>query len=63
VTPLTSTPIPLTGLPQTNLGRMAGDYISTSFVEGAAITVFPVATAPGPPFDQAMYAATIPLAA
>jgi hypothetical protein len=61
VTPLTSTPIPLTSLPQTNLGRMAGDYISTSFVKGAAVTVFPVASLPGPPFDEAMFAATIPL--
>ena len=61
VTPLTSTPIPLMSLPPTNLGRMAGDYISTSFVRGAAVTVFPVGSSPGPPFDEAMFAAAIPL--
>jgi len=43
VVSLTSRPIPLAALPDTDLGRMAGDYISTSFVRGAAVTVFPVA--------------------
>jgi hypothetical protein len=61
VTPLTTSPIPLTSLPQTNLGRMAGDYISTSFIQGAAVTVFPVASSSGSPYDEAMFAATIPL--
>jgi hypothetical protein len=70
VIPLNLEPIPLLSLPKTNLGRMAGDYISTSFVEGSAVTVFPVAgmagpaspnpSGSGPAFDQAMYAATIP---
>jgi hypothetical protein len=30
----------LTGLPLTNLGYMVGDYISTSWVSGRAVTVF-----------------------
>ena len=48
VVSLTSRPIPLAAFPATDLGRMAGDYISTSFVRGAAVTVFPVATSSAP---------------
>jgi hypothetical protein len=58
---LTTAPFPMSWLPQTALGRMAGDYISTSFVGGSAVTVFPVGVSPGPRFDVPMYAATFPL--
>jgi hypothetical protein len=61
VIPLTSQPMSLRSLPQTSLGRMAGDYISASFVEGGAVALFPVGASPGPPFDQAMFAASIPV--
>jgi hypothetical protein len=61
VVPLSSRPLSLLSLPRTNLGRMAGDYISTSFVPGRAVTVFPLASSPGPSFEEAMFAATIPL--
>ena len=68
VVPLTVEAMALTALPRTNLGRMAGDYISTSFLGDVAVTVFPQAAIPqgsvsGPDrrFDQAMSAATIPV--
>jgi hypothetical protein len=39
-------PMSLTWLPQTNQGRMVGDYMSTSFGNGLAHGFFAVATAP-----------------
>lgn len=54
---LTSTPMPLTWLANTNQGRMVGDYISTSFANnGLAFPVFAVASAPsGSTFNEAMF--------
>ncbi len=53
---LTSTPMPLAWLANTSLGRMVGDYISTSFSNGYAFPVFAVATAPsGSTFNEAMF--------
>jgi hypothetical protein len=43
-------------LPDTLSGRMVGDYMSTSFVNGKAFGVFAKANAPsGGLFDEAMY--------
>jgi hypothetical protein len=57
-------PMNLTWLPSTSLGRMVGDYISTSYVGGKAFPVFAVANAPtGTVFDEAMYTPTNGLAA
>jgi hypothetical protein len=39
-------PMTLSWLPNTNQGRMVGDYISTSFVGGPAFPAFAVASAP-----------------
>jgi hypothetical protein len=39
-------PMTLSWLPNTTLGRMVGDYISTSFVGGPAFPAFAVASAP-----------------
>jgi len=57
-----SAPIQLDGsmdptwLPNTTLGRMVGDYISTSFVNGKAFPALIVANAPnGSVFDEAAY--------
>lgn len=40
-------------------GVMVGDYFSTSFVGGAAVPVFVLASPPGARFNQALYAAVI----
>jgi hypothetical protein len=48
-------------LPDTRLGHMVGDYISTSFVGGNAVPVFAVASRPGARFDQGMFAAVLPV--
>ncbi|HZQ66882.1 MAG TPA: sialidase family protein [Terriglobales bacterium] len=42
-------------LANTNQGRMVGDYISTSFVNGKAFGVFAKAFTPGTLFSEAMY--------
>ncbi len=48
-------PMSLSWLPTTTQGRMAGDYISTSYVGGTARPIFTVATAPsGSVFNQTM---------
>jgi hypothetical protein len=53
-----SDPMALSYLPDTSQGRMVGDYMSTSFVNGRAVPVF--AEGKRPPssgvFDEAMYA-------
>ena len=52
-------PMSLSWLPNTTQGRMAGDYISTSFVGGNPVPVFTSATAPtGSVFNQRMFAFT-----
>ncbi|MGB8701076.1 MAG: sialidase family protein [Thermosynechococcaceae cyanobacterium] len=49
-------PMELSWLADTSLGRMVGDYISGSFVDGTVRSVFAVANAPkGGVFDEAMY--------
>jgi hypothetical protein len=57
-------PMALSQIAQTSQGPMVGDYISTSFSGGRAVTVFPVGlTQPtSTSFDEAMYAPTTPLA-
>jgi hypothetical protein len=48
---------------QTSQGPMTGDYISTSFSGGSAVTMFPVGLPAGPgSFDEGMYAPASPLA-
>jgi hypothetical protein len=55
-------PFSVSWIPNTSDGVMVGDYISTSFVNGAARSVFAVANAPsGSVFDEAMYTTTSPL--
>lgn len=49
-------------LPETRSGRMVGDYISTSFAGANAVPVFAVASTPGRRFNQAMFAAVLPVA-
>ncbi|MFN8078089.1 MAG: sialidase family protein [Kineosporiaceae bacterium] len=52
-------PMSLSWLPNTSQGRMVGDYISTSFVNGTPIPVFTTATAnSGTVFNQFMAAST-----
>jgi len=56
-------PMTLNQIAQTSQGPMTGDYISTSFSGGRAVTMFPVGRgnpAAGP-FDEAMYAPATPL--
>lgn len=51
-------PMTLSWLPNTTQGRMVGDYISTSFVAGTPIPVFPSASAPtAGVFNQPLVAA------
>jgi hypothetical protein len=56
-------PMSLSWLPSTNQGYMVGDYISTSFVDGSARTVVPIAAAPtNSGLDEAMFgSADLPL--
>lgn len=53
--------MPLTWIADTGIGRMLGDYISTSFVNGQAIPLFSLAAEPRfeGSFRQAIFAATI----
>ena len=53
-------PMNLSWIPNTSQGRMFGDYISTSVINGGrAYPVVPIATAPtGSTFNQAMFAPT-----
>ena len=52
--------MPLTWIAETGIGRMLGDYISTSFVGGRPIPVFSLAAEPPFPgsFRQAIFATT-----
>ena len=54
-------PMSLSQIAQTSQGPMTGDYISTSFSGGSAVTMFPVAVAAASGFDEAMYAPSAPL--
>jgi hypothetical protein len=54
-------PMSLGQIAQTSQGPMTGDYISTSFSGGSAVTMFPVGMAAASGFDEAMYAPSAPL--
>jgi hypothetical protein len=54
-------PMSLGHIAQTSQGPMTGDYISTSFSGGSAVTMFPVGMAAASGFDEAMYAPSAPL--
>jgi hypothetical protein len=54
-------PMDLSQIAQTSKGPMTGDYISTSFSGGSAVTMFPVAQPAATGFDEAMYAPAAPL--
>ncbi len=58
---LNEVPMSLSWIADTTLGRMVGDYISTSFVnDGVAVPVFALAFEPtSSTFDEAMYAIRI----
>jgi hypothetical protein len=48
-------------LADTNLGRMLGDYISTSYAGAAAVPVFALASAPvASRFNEAIFATRVP---
>jgi hypothetical protein len=56
---LSAEPMPLEWLAETGLGRMTGDYISTSFVGGRPVPVFSLGTEPvAGAFRQAVFATT-----
>ncbi len=55
-------PMSLSWLANTNQGRMVGDYISSSYVNGGVLPVFAAASAPvGGLFNEAMFAPSAPL--
>jgi hypothetical protein len=55
-------PMLVTWLPDTTLGRMVGDYISSSYVRGGVLPVFASASAPlGGLFDESIFAPSSPL--
>jgi hypothetical protein len=57
---LDTRPMQLAWLPQTNAGRMVGDYFSTSFAGGRAVGVFALAAAPSTGrLNQSVYAASV----
>ncbi|HEY2371285.1 MAG TPA: sialidase family protein [Gaiellaceae bacterium] len=56
-------PMSLTDIAATSQGPMVGDYISTSFSGGKAVTLFPIGLGhTGATFNEAMYAPSAPLA-
>ena len=56
---LSAEPMPIEWLAETGLGRMTGDYISTSFAGGRPVPVFSLATQPvSGAFRQAIFATT-----
>jgi hypothetical protein len=58
---LSAETMPVQWLPATTQGAMVGDYFSTSFVGGNAVTVFAIASRPGRLLNQAMFAAVLPV--
>jgi hypothetical protein len=56
---LNSRQIPTSGIAQTSLGLMVGDYISTSFAGGRAVPVFVLATAPRNGLHEAAFGSSI----
>ena len=56
---LDAEPMSMLWLPDTGLGRMLGDYVSTSYVRGRPVPVFALAVEPfGGQFREAIYAST-----
>ena len=53
--------MPLEWLPATTQGAMVGDYFSTSFVGGNAVSVFAIASRPERLLNQAMFATVLPV--
>jgi len=56
---LNSRHVPISGIAQTSLGSMVGDYISTSFAGGRAVPVFVLATAPSNGLHEAAFGSSI----
>jgi hypothetical protein len=56
---LNSRRVPVSGIAQTSLGSMVGDYISTSFAGGRAVPVFVLASAPRKGLHEAAFATSI----
>jgi len=56
---LNSRHVPVSGIAQTSLGSMVGDYISTSFAGGRAVPVFVLASAPHNGLHEATFAASL----
>ncbi|GGU87350.1 hypothetical protein GCM10010211_62010 [Streptomyces albospinus] len=52
-------PMPLSQIADTTQGRMVGDYLSTSVIDGKAVSAFAVGKSPtnGQAFDEALYTA------
>jgi hypothetical protein len=58
---LDAIPMPLTWLPNTRDGRMAGDYFAVSFAAGRAVPVFALAAPPhGGRFREGIFATSLP---
>jgi hypothetical protein len=56
---LNAASMPLTWIAETSLGRMLGDYVSTSWLRGRPVPVFALASAPsGGVFHEAIFAGT-----
>ena len=56
---LNSRHVPISGIAQTSLGSMVGDYISTSFAGGRAVPVFVLASAPRSGLHEAAFGTSI----
>jgi hypothetical protein len=51
----------MSGIAQTSLGSMVGDYISTSFAGGRAVPVFVLASAPRRGLHEAAFGSSLPV--
>jgi hypothetical protein len=58
---LNSRRVPMTGIAQTSLGSMVGDYISTSFAGARAVPVFVLASAPRRGLHEAVFGSSLPV--
>ncbi len=56
---LNSRHVPISGIAETSLGSMVGDYISTSFAGGRAVPVFVLASAPRNGLHEAAFGTSI----
>lgn len=57
---LSSESIPLGWLADTSLGRMPGDYVSTSYAGGRRVSVYALATSARAGLDEAIFATSLP---